>query len=323
MKKWLTPLALLLCAPSGEAYYGSFRSCNSHLDLLFNYGVLRRSEIRNLPLAEDIAYLKPKKVLKTEDLVDRMDWQSALKGSATLNYDPAFSLELDYTYIYPWRGQKTVYADGTLQFPFENTQFDTNFSSANKVSAYYYSQLQNGEANLHYHVTPRRVDYFSFSWIYGLRYIHLHERFRLSYSSFGLTSDYKVRCIDNLYGLQLGAYLDWNPTKRWAYTLMIKGAGFANGAESRVFLGDEGNMITVRNFSIFQWTDSWLLEGYGQIAFYPSSNISLNFGYMAFLLTGLSLAPEQVDDSSRTGKRIRTGGQIVVDGFFIGATVGF
>jgi len=172
-------------------------------------------------------------------------------------------------------------------------------------------------------VTPQRVDYFSFSYLAGFRYIYLRETMNLAFTKQEETSNYKVKAQNHLYGPQLGFVLEVNPTRCFSWLFQIKGAGFFNSVESDVFLGDIGNTITLKNYDKKKWTDSWLIEGYGQLAYHPTSFLDIHIGYSAFLLAGLVLAPEQRDIHPSSRRFISDIGQIVIDGGRAGITLTF
>jgi len=126
-----------------------------------------------------------------------------------------------------------------------------------------------------------------------------------------------------LYGLQLGWILELNPSCRWTWSIALKGAGFLNDARQKTFVGDEGNEITLADFTKEQWQGSWLIEGIGKITYRWATYFHVFAGYQAFLLSGLALAPHQRDIDLTEKRRIDNSGQIVLDGFFAGVNFSF
>ena len=319
--------ASLLCAGLQADDYWCL---DKHFSVRGDYGYIRRQEIRDLRLVEDTSImqelngnLKAKKKMDTDDLVDRLGWESAFRGGLTYHSDECGSLEALYTYFFPWEATTTVNADGTLRFPFKDSTISVDYVDADRVEGKYKSQLQNGELNYWGHLTPQRVNYFSFSWNLGFRALYLRENFNLLFVKGADKSDYSIDTYNILYGAQLGAVLEINPTCHWTWVFMIKGAGFFNVARNTVCIGDENNTITLREYTKKKWTDSWLLEGYGQLSYHFCSWFSVHYGYQGFILTGLVLAPEQRDVSARTRRRIKDEGQIVIDGMYGGLTFSF
>ncbi|NGX37446.1 MAG: hypothetical protein K1000chlam2_00602 [Chlamydiae bacterium] len=327
MRKLFPATLLLICA---NLQADDYWCLDKHVSIRGDYGYIRRQEIRDLRLVEDTSVmqelngnLKAKKVMDTEDLVDQFGWESAIRGGLTYHSSECASLEALYTYFYPWEGTRTVKADGTLQIPFEEFSIFSDYVNADRAEGKYKSQLQNGEFNYWGHLTPQRVNYFSFSWNLGFRAMYLREDLDLLFTKGSNQSLYSIDTYDILYGAQLGAVLEVNPTCHWTWSFMLKGAGFFNVARNEVCIRDENNEVTLREYTKRKWTDSWLLEAYGEIAYHWNSWLRFQFGYQGFILTGLVLAPEQRDVRATTSRRIKDKGQIVIDGMYAGLTLSF
>lgn len=324
MKKLLLALPLLASLQL-QASVWECRSRNNTFNLGLDWGYIRRSEIRELPLAKD-SFLtvssNNQTVLDTDDLMHDMDWESALHGSFLYTRNEKASLEIAYTFYFPWEGKASVTADGSLFFPFNDLQ-TIDYVNADRAAAKYRSWVQNAELNYWGHVSPRLLNYFSFSWVAGARFFYIRENFKLSFTRGPETSDYKVGTKNRLYGLQLGWLFEVNPSKRWTWSIALKGAGFLNDARQTTFVGDEGNELTLANYTKDQWQGSWLLEGIGKITYRWASWFHIHAGYQAFLLSGLALAPPQRDVDLTEGRRIDNSGQIVLDGFYAGVNFSF
>lgn len=325
MKKFV--FAALSCASTlAYGYYGEEVWCyDETISLRADYGYFRRQEVRDLRLVEDTSQTKngkPKKRLDTDDLVDRFHWNNAIRGLLTYHSDECASLEALYLYFFPWRGREEKTAKGTLQFPFK-FPIGFDFQDADKADVKYKSWLQNGELNYWGHLTPQKVNYFSVSWNFGLRAIFLKEILDMSFERGDSTSPYDIETRNTLFGPQLGAMLEINPTCRWTWTFLIKGAGFLNNAKNELYIGDYDNTITLRDYSKKRWADSWLLEGYGQLAYHYLSWLSLYFAYEGFILTGVATAPAQRDVHTYSKRRINTKNQIVIDGLLSGLSISF
>ena len=303
---------------------------NRHFSVFADYAYLRRSEIRELRLVEDTAHLsekngtlRGKKVMDTENLVDRLNFETALRGGIIYSHSPCTSIEALYLYTRAWRAKKTVEADATLRFPFEDPTFTTDFEDADRAVGRYLTRLQNGELNYWGHITCSRIDYFSCSWNLGLSGIYVEERFSLAFTRDKSTSDYKIRTENWLLGPQLGAVLEINPTRKWTWVFRIKGAAFANNAQNKLTLKDLNNTVLLRRFKKTRVVDSYLIEGYGQLSYYINGRSNVHIGYEGFLLKGLALAPEQRDVKTKLRRRVKRKGQIVIDGLFAGVEICF
>ncbi len=308
---------LLLVAST--TYAQDYWCLNHHIALDAEYGYMRRSDIRDLPLVKE----KKKTVINTDDLVEKMGWESAIRASATFRISACASLEGQFTYYYPWKASKKVDGDENLRLPFKRSDFAFDYEEADKAEATYVSRLQNGELNYWGHVTPQRANYFSFSYLVGLRYMYLRETFQLTFRKGTDKSDYKIKATNQLVGPQLGFVFEVNPTRCFSWLFQIKGAGFLNSLQNDTFLGDENNTIILRDFTKERWTDSWLIEGYGQLAYHIWPSLSIHVGYTGFILTGVALAPEQRDIRTSNQRFIEDKGQIVIDGGRAGITRSF
>lgn len=316
------PLIAFACAAA--SLYGHEYYCPSNDIVLFaDYANLTRSSIRDFPLVKNTTIVtKPKTVLDTEDMVDAMGNESALKVGILWDHNAFDSIELFYTYVRPWHSKKTFNNPGVLSYAFKDFATVLNgFFDANTVVAKYSSSLQNGELNYWIHVTPQYVDYFSFSWDMGLRYISLQEHFSLRFIQPTAEAHYAVKTNNHLYGVQLGAVLEINPTDYWTWTFLVKTAAFANKANDHVLITDPTDANAPPNKSKHKLVPTGLVEGYLQLAFHPFSFLSFHVGYDGFLLFGVALAPEQRALSTSRSIGLRANGQIIVNGFYTGLTL--
>jgi hypothetical protein len=319
-----------LLLASSSAFAHDYWCLNNRVSFLADYAYLRRQEVRDLRLVQDDSIrfrrsggeLDSKKVLDTDDLIDRFGWQSAVRVGMTFHANCCSSIEALYTYVFHWTGSQTKHARGTLSFPFEHIDPISDYFEADRAKGRYRSWLQNGEINYWGHVTPQRVNYFSFSWIAGYRMVYLQERLDLFFTRKRNTSLYEIKTFNTLYGAQLGAVLEINPSSCWTWTFILKGAGFLNVAKNEVDIRDRDNAITLAKYEKNRWTDSYLIEAYGQLAYHPWSWLGVHIGYQGFLLTGVATAPEQ-RDVDPDDRRIRDKGQILIDGLYAGIDLSF
>ena len=142
-------------------------SLNHPVSISGDWMYLRRSKIKNHTLANDSSQPLNKcgcpnfQVMDVKNLVHDFEWESAAKANLTvMKHDAKASVEALYYYVWPWEGDDTVKANGTLSFPFDNPNFSFDFTNANLAEGMYRSQLQNGEFNYWGHLSPRRINYF-------------------------------------------------------------------------------------------------------------------------------------------------------------------
>jgi len=317
MRKWWLALLLLSSASLQARGYWCY---DPYLALWGEYGYQRRQEGPEKTVVVNTD--SGKKVLKTQDLTKRFGWGHAFRAGASTGTDLG-ELEAQYTYYLPWSDRQTVYGNGSLSAPFQDPLFTFDYVNADSASAKYKSWLQGGEVNFWYHITPPRCDYFSFSWDFGLRFVYLREKFNLSFTREDDTSDYDITTKNLLYGPQLGARFEMNPISSLTWTFQIKGAAFLNDAENQTYLGDDNNFFTLRDYTKKRWTTSFLLDGFGQIAYHWTPCFSIHFSYEGYIVTGLALAPDQLDFHTDNERILRERGQIVVDGLYAGVTLSF
>jgi len=318
-------ISLIALSLSAASLQGHYCYCPSN-DIVFfaDYAYLNRGEIRDFRLVENTRNPRdPFKVLDTEDVVESLGDQSAIKAGILWDRNIERSLEIFYTYVIPWSTTKKVRDAGVLSYPFREIQPLLGFINADQVIIKYRTQLQNGELNYWIHVTPQYVNYFSFSWDMGLRYINLQEHFSLRFIKPATEARYAVKTGNNLYGVQLGAVLEVNPTDYWTWSFMVKTAAFVNQAHTHVNVTDPSDANVPPSYSRHRLASTGLLEGYTQLAYHMSDFVSLNVGYQGFILFGLALAPEQRALSKRRMTNFRTSGQIVINGFYVGANLRF
>lgn len=298
---------------------------------VFHHRLVQQSTTKIIPLDPTPLPLTPvgprigKERLDTGNLLNDFDWSSGVRGFFTYNPNECSSFELTYTYFTPWHGSEKVKGHEDLFFPFDHPAFALDFINADEAKGKYRSEWMDAEINYWWHVTPRYINAFSFAWIFSGRWIYLRENFSLSFTRPPNTSDYRTRTTNRLFGAQLGANFEWNPTCHWTWTVNVKGGGFLNDAHAHVFLGDEDNTVTLVNYSKDKWDDSWLIQGKLQLTYWWNSTFNLHIAYEGMLLSGIAQAPDQIQRKTTTitKHRIRTRDDVALDGASIGMSFDF
>jgi hypothetical protein len=288
---------------------------------------LRRSDFPERTIAVNTAVLEAngdfEHVLKSQNLSNQWDWKTGLYGNITYVSDHCASLEALYYYVFPWHGRGVTGGNASLAFPFKDTSFTTDYNTASFVEAKYTSQFQNGEFNYWGHLTPRRINYFSVSWILGGRFIYLKEELNIAYTSGTDISDYRIKTVNLLYGAQGGIVVEVNPGPRWTWTVQMKGAAFLNDASNHVFLGDQNNTLVLRDFTKKRWQGSYVLEGIGSLTYQWAEHLNIHINYQGTLATGFALAPKQLEKDTGRKRNINVSSNVVLDGFSAGLTFSF
>lgn len=197
------------------------------------------------------------------------------------------------------------------------------FSHANEMRVSYSSQLHTVDLNLvHCRCCceacgdgPLRCQ--SFQWLAGFRYLNLTEAFgivgRCDSCPPRFSFDYDIHTRNNLYGAQLGARYR-RCRGRWSWEATGK-AG--------VYLNDAQQTQQIVDLSGFSFRDSNAAGGHA--AFVGEVNLSgiyrltdvwgLRAGYNLIGISGVALAPDQLDfssDPTTAGRQLdRTGGLLL------------
>lgn len=215
-----------------------------------------------------------------------------------------------------------------------NGNFDItrSFISSYENRINYESNLYNFELNYQRALGSTRS--FRPSLIVGLRYMGAPEEFSLNtggaaaFPPQGLLSvargEYKVETKNNLFGIQIGANIDVDLSRNFSIGLRGKAGVFGNHGEQNssisAFDFETGNLLDRIEDGETRWTVAPVLEGTISADWRVSRNVSLTAGFNVMYVSGVALAPRQLDDFASTGKL----GSIDFDGssLYYGPSVG-
>lgn len=215
-----------------------------------------------------------------------------------------------------------------------NGNFDItrSFISSYENRINYESNLYNFELN--YQRALGSTTSFRPSLIVGLRYMGAPEEFSLNtggaaaFPPQGLLSvargEYKVETKNNLFGIQIGANIDVDLSRNFSIGLRGKAGVFGNHGEQNssisAFDFETGNLLDRIEDGETRWTVAPVLEGTISADWRVSRNVSLTAGFNVMYVSGVALAPRQLDDFASTGKL----GSIDFDGssLYYGPSVG-
>lgn len=330
MKKYSFILSLL--APLFPLYAEMNSGYDEHWSFLVDWTYLRRSEVPHKAIVQGVSnatgQLQTKNLLSAKDLLKKFDWETGIRGSITYNSCEEASLEALYLYVYPWEGEESIKANLiSLNEPNLASIIPLNFLSilpiqvTARINASYHSRLQNAELNYWRHLTPIRVNYFSFSWILGFRYINLRETLDVHYKAGPLRAKHHIHTLNQLYGMQMGGVVEVNPTKHWTWMVAVKGAGFLNVANNKDYFA--AGIIQLINYEKRKWAPTFSLEGIGSLTYYFNSHLNIHVGYQVLLLSGVALAPKQINRKIPVHRYIKVTSNIIIDGGFAGITFAF
>jgi hypothetical protein len=157
----------------------------------------------------------------------------------------------------------------------------------------YHSELNSGELSYWRHVTPRYVDYFSFSWLLGLRYIDLRDTFKMNNGNGETGDNAHVHAINQMGGVQLGLEFQANATSRLTWAIQVKGGAYANFAQKKTVFYDEGNTELLISSHPSKVEKSYTLQLVPYII-YRLNPIYFKLAYDRSILFNPVLAPTQV-----------------------------
>lgn len=321
-------IAALSCFASFELMAKHPRSGDEYLTLYADYLYMTRTMLHGHGIASDsnktlCTPCDSFSVLSTKRLLNAFDWESGYRVGLIMAPSKRSSVELIYSTWHEWDGKHTIHGNGTLSFPFDDND-TTDYLFAEEVSARYRSHLYNGEFIYWNHMTPRDLDFFSVSWLLGLRYFYLRENFNLNYTGGSNTSSYDTKSRNYIGGLQLGGNIQMNPVKHWSWDFTLKVGPTLAWEEQRTFLGDVNNTVTLKNFKKDTLKGGLFTDVLASLTYKPFTHLNFRVGYEMIYLTNVALAPEQLEKHNDPfHKRVYTKGEALIHGLFAGMTLGF
>jgi hypothetical protein len=223
----------------------------------------------------------------------RFNYVSGMRALIEINQGPKNTIEAVYTGLFHWTNNASN-SDPTANLwvptnPYGNTDW-TDFSYFHYQ---YGSELNSGEISYWRHVTPRYVDYFSFSWLLGLRYIDFRDRLKMNNSTADTAS---VKVVNQMIGAQAGLELQVNATRRLTWAIQVKGGGYADFAYRKTIFNDLGNSIQIINSKQNRVEKDYTLELIPYIM-YRLNPFYFKVAYDRVILFNPVFAPLQLDNS--------------------------
>lgn len=162
-----------------------------------------------------------------------------------------------------------------------------------KIEVELSTQLDSLELNLRHPIITHSTNF-----LWGFRYLNIKDKLKIHAEGEDIVGDNvtdrtRVRVRNHLVGAQLGMDHRIAASKAWA-DLSVKGGLFANFNEQRI--NQRG--ITPTTFIDLDGDDvslGQMLETQITVAYSPMDNVSFHAGYQLLIISGLALAPEQLD----------------------------
>lgn len=298
----------------------------NHISLLAELVYLRRTKVTDRCFAEvdpsaTSCGLAEDCKLDSKGLVHAMTFQPGLRASLTIMPDQDYSIEAGFLGFFHWKGKKSAVCNNGLNFPFRpNNTID--YKLASMAEGLYLTDLTTAEFNYWRHVTPQRANYFSVSWVAGLRYVNIDEYFKVTFFKGPRASDYKVWTSNQAGGIQIGGDFEANPYRVLTWGMIAKMGFLANWAEQRSKLRDNNDDLFLRDFHTKGWDFAFLGEAAPFLILYFHPQMFLRLSYEVLFLANVALAPSQTGlvDS---GSGLNHHGNVLYHGAFGGLGIQF
>jgi len=168
----------------------------------------------------------------------------------------------------------------------------------------------------------------TFEWMVGFRYLNLHEHLSIygerdQMTESGMTAVesgvYDIRSSSNLYGAQVGARArHWG--RKWGWEATGKAGIFGSDVQQEQYVIDY-DQFEVRPFTSASDTDVAFVGELNLTAIYRLNEVwNLRAGYNLIWITGVALAPDQLDFSGElpAGNQIDSDGCVFLHGVSCG-----
>jgi len=282
--------------------------------------------------------------LSTSDL--DFDYEPGVRALFGVRLNDGWALEGSYLGL--WDSDASLFIappDESTNLTFPGGLGGTNvFSDPDRIWATYSSSLHSGELNLvccsghcdtwggkgelkddlgRYH--PRCQ---TFEWLVGFRYLNLNERLRIYGERDQIGQDgifreetgvYNIRTNNNLYGAQVGARMrHWG--ERWGWEATGKAGIFGNDAQQEQYVIDY-EQFAVRPLTSASTDRAAFVGELNLTGIYRlNENWNLRAGYNAMWISGVALAPNQLDFSGElpAGNQLSSNGSVFLHGVSCG-----
>lgn len=259
--------------------------------------------------------------VNAKDLIHDFHFQPGVRGTVTIMPNQDYSIEGRYLSEFQWKGEKSKQCISGLNFPFDPNETE-DWRLASAARAQYTTDLWSTEFNYWRHVTPRRVNYFSISWVVGLRYLELNDDLKITYRKRSHLSDYRIKTRNHIGGVQIGGDFQANPYKQVVWGLSGKMGLMANYCDQLTRLSDINNAVLLRNFNPEGWRFTWVGEIAPFFTLYFFPQMYLKLSYEVLFIYNAALAPNQVGYTD-SGSALNDNGRPLYHGAYGGLGLDF
>ena len=304
---------------------------NDHWNITGDFVYMRRQHSTGKTVVYDLdkvrycGHCTDFSVLRTKGLINEQGFEPGFRVDVVYRNNPKMSLEANFLWVADWDGQKERKGNESLLFGFKDIDYDGDYIFADEAKGDYGTDFWTAEANYWRHWTPRDVDFFSLSGIFGLRYFHFNESLVITYINPPDKSHYKIHTKSDAFGVQAGLDLQVNPTKTVTWEIFGKFGLMMDHEEQKQLLKDLNDTETLRNFKRQKWQNGCFVDVATWFRFQFKDHINLHAGYQMIFLSSVATAEDQISRrlTSGAGKEIDTNGYAIIHGLFAGMTISF
>lgn len=222
-------------------------------------------------------------------------------------------------------GLEDIEIAGTTAYDAYNSATSWCFSRETELHNFEFNLLRNGGA-----VCGPFCRSFNLEWLGGVRWLSLQEELGMvaSGSTAPLFTQYDLLAQNHLWGLQLGARMEYCICNCWTATLGSKFGVYYNDIYSEQCFHDEvGNVGTVNNgtedydFSSDKSDVATLGELEAGINYQFNACTRATFGYRIIGISGVALAANQIPyyfNDIQDAARIKSNSGMLLHGFYFG-----
>ena len=306
-------------------------SLNDHWNVNGEFVYMRRQHSSSKPIVNDTAKVRAcgscsdYTVLKTNALINDQWFEPGYRVGVTYRPNARGSLEANFLWLAEWEGEKKKEGDGTLYFGFKDSDYDGDYIDADEAKGKYDTQFWTGEANYWCHWTPRFVDFFSLSGIFGVRYFHFNEGLDITYVKSSDKSHYTIHTKNDAYGAQVGLDLQVNPMRHFSWEASAKFGLMMNAEKQKQTLRDINDTEVLQSGKRHKWQNGCFIDLAALLAFQMMTHLNVHAGYEMIFLSSVATAEDQIRKRLTSGasNKIEPNGAVIIHGLFAGIILSF
>lgn len=256
------------------------------------------------------------------NLIHKMTFEPGFSAALKAFYGVHSTWELRYMGRFRWEGRKTVMSTQDFSLPNNDNPDGINSALLTSARAVYDSDMYTGEINYWRHASPRYIDFFSVSWLMGLRFFNIKEKINVLFGIGQRGLLYQVNTKSRSLGPQAGFSLEYNPYRFFTWGGVIKvGALFNRGRQTTGLFGATRNnafldqAVSGSNFA-------YTAQVYGFTEWRPTKFFTITFNYQVLYVGAVIVADSQLF-FQEGGIKLSSNGNIIYHGATAGIQFNF